>query len=222
MLQVLEFDPNRKCMSVIVREKDSSKILLLSKGADSVIYSNLAHPSGTLPRGFQTPRHAMEEEKQGDPTTYSSQHSDPNNRHPNCVPPGLAEIDRENGPQQSTLAEQELLSNLVTFAEVDQEEPGGGSLNVFSQAGAGEIESGGVAAVGRGELTQQHLDMYARFGLRTLCMARRELKEEEYATWLQQRKEVEVSLSNRDQQLFQSSCSIEQNLELLGEWQVHW
>ena len=43
-LHLLEFDSERKCMSVIVKEDWSGRILLYSKGADSVIFGNLAHP----------------------------------------------------------------------------------------------------------------------------------------------------------------------------------
>lgn len=48
VLHVLEFDSERKCMSVVVRESWSSRIILYSKGAETVIFSNLAHPSGVL------------------------------------------------------------------------------------------------------------------------------------------------------------------------------
>ena len=48
VLHLLEFDPVRKCMSVIVREKRDPRIILYSKGADSVIYSHLVHHSGLL------------------------------------------------------------------------------------------------------------------------------------------------------------------------------
>ena len=41
ILHTLHFDPNRKCMSIIVRQKGCSEILLYSKGADSTIYRNL-------------------------------------------------------------------------------------------------------------------------------------------------------------------------------------
>ena len=43
ILHILEFSPERKCMSVIVRERDhKGRLMLYSKGADSTIYSNLA------------------------------------------------------------------------------------------------------------------------------------------------------------------------------------
>ena len=88
VLHVLEFDSNRKCMSVLVRRKGDPRVILYSKGADSVIYRNLAHRSGL---------HPVE----------------------------------------------------ISGAEVDE----------------------GVPSLA--ELTQMHLNMYARLGLRTLCLAKR-------------------------------------------------
>lgn len=90
ILHVLEFDSERKCMSVILREKRSSRIVLYSKGADTTIFSNLAHPDSGV----------VKEEEEGE----------------------------EGGVEERAL---------------------------------------------RRELTEQHLTLYAREGLRTLCMARR-------------------------------------------------
>lgn len=41
VLHTLDFDSNRKCMSILVRQKGCSEVVLYSKGADSVIYGNL-------------------------------------------------------------------------------------------------------------------------------------------------------------------------------------
>lgn len=41
VLHTLEFDSDRKCMSVIVRRKGHTEVILYSKGADSVIFRNL-------------------------------------------------------------------------------------------------------------------------------------------------------------------------------------
>ena len=91
---MLEFDSDRKCMSVIVRRKGDSQVILYSKGADSVIYRNLVHPTGLLPEEYNNSSGGQEEE-------------------------------REQGVPN------------------------------------------------RAELTQMHLNMYARLGLRTLCLAKR-------------------------------------------------
>ncbi|CAI8035915.1 Phospholipid-transporting ATPase ID [Geodia barretti] len=134
-LHVLEFDSERKCMSVVVKEDWSGRILLYSKGADTVIFSNLAHPdTGVLVE-------SGEEEEEG---------------------PG--EERREN----------------------------------------------------RRELTENRLTLYAKEGLRTLCMARRVLGGEEYGDWVEGRREAEVALEQREEKLFASAKAIESQLELLG------
>ncbi|XP_065183441.1 phospholipid-transporting ATPase VA-like [Sycon ciliatum] len=46
VLNVLHFDSTRKRMSVIVRRQGTDKLKLLTKGADSAIYSCFNHPSG--------------------------------------------------------------------------------------------------------------------------------------------------------------------------------
>ncbi|XP_040825874.1 phospholipid-transporting ATPase VA [Ochotona curzoniae] len=64
--------------------------------------------------------------------------------------------------------------------------------------------------------TQNYLNLYAVEGLRTLCIAKRVLSQEEYACWLQGHLEAESSLENRDELLFQSALRLETNLHLLG------
>jgi len=43
------------------------------------------------------------------------------------------------------------------------------------------------------------------------------LSEEEYSHWLEERHAAEVALEDRETLLSQSACSVEKNLELLGE-----
>nr|XP_057934658.1 probable phospholipid-transporting ATPase VD isoform X2 [Doryrhamphus excisus] len=66
------------------------------------------------------------------------------------------------------------------------------------------------------EQTQKHLDGYAREGLRTLCIAKKVLEEEEYEAWLQRHTLAESSIDNRDELLFDSAERLETNLTLLG------
>lgn len=42
LLHVIEFNSDRKRMSVIVREEESQKVLIVCKGADSIINARLA------------------------------------------------------------------------------------------------------------------------------------------------------------------------------------
>ncbi|KAJ8385793.1 hypothetical protein AAFF_G00182370 [Aldrovandia affinis] len=67
----------------------------------------------------------------------------------------------------------------------------------------------------RGE-TQRFLDEYAREGLRTLCIAKKVLEEEEYETWLKHHVFAETSIENREELLMESAQKLETGLTLLG------
>ncbi|GAB6021543.1 hypothetical protein CHUAL_004143 [Chamberlinius hualienensis] len=64
--------------------------------------------------------------------------------------------------------------------------------------------------------TQQHLNNYAKKGLRILVMAKKVISDEEYLRWLRIHKEAEIALEEREQRLLESACYIETNLVLLG------
>ena len=49
ILKTLEFDSVRKCMSVVVQEVDTNRLVLYSKGADSTMYRNLSRHQSGLP-----------------------------------------------------------------------------------------------------------------------------------------------------------------------------
>uniref|UniRef100_A0A671SMT5 Phospholipid-transporting ATPase n=1 Tax=Sinocyclocheilus anshuiensis TaxID=1608454 RepID=A0A671SMT5_9TELE len=66
------------------------------------------------------------------------------------------------------------------------------------------------------ERTQRHLDQYAREGLRTLCVAKKVLEEQEYKTWLKRHEYAETSIENREELLLESAERLETNLTLLG------
>ncbi|TMS21341.1 putative phospholipid-transporting ATPase VD [Larimichthys crocea] len=66
------------------------------------------------------------------------------------------------------------------------------------------------------EQTQKHLDSYARHGLRTLCVAKKVLEEEEYEVWLKRQLLAESSIENREELLLDSAQRLETNLTLLG------
>ena len=128
VLHVLEFDSERKCMSIIVREKWSSRILLYSKGADSSIFNNLAHPnSGMLFNSdIMTSR-------------------------------GASEMEEDEGGE----------------GEGEEEGREGGEEGEESEGGNKMANKGTRKGGLRRSLTEEHLTLYAREGLRTLCMAKR-------------------------------------------------
>ena len=66
------------------------------------------------------------------------------------------------------------------------------------------------------DATLQHLEDYATEGLRTLCIAMREIPEEEYQQWVQVYDRAATTIQNRGEELDNAAELIEKNLFLLG------
>ncbi|KAK0112883.1 hypothetical protein ONS95_014604 [Cadophora gregata] len=64
--------------------------------------------------------------------------------------------------------------------------------------------------------TAEHLEMFAREGLRTLCIAQRELGEEEYQKWNKEHEIASAAIQDREDKLEAVSDVIERDLTLLG------
>ncbi|XP_066469004.1 phospholipid-transporting ATPase VB [Tiliqua scincoides] len=64
--------------------------------------------------------------------------------------------------------------------------------------------------------TQKHLDLYARDGLRTLCIAKKVLNENDFRKWANFRREAESAIDNRDELLMETAQHLETQLTLLG------
>ncbi|XP_049958802.1 phospholipid-transporting ATPase VD isoform X1 [Schistocerca serialis cubense] len=64
--------------------------------------------------------------------------------------------------------------------------------------------------------TQQHLNSYARQGLRVLVMARRTLTDAEFLEWQRSHVEAELAVEGRERKLRESFSRLESNLTLLG------
>ncbi|KAJ9635464.1 phospholipid transporting ATPase [Coniosporium tulheliwenetii] len=64
--------------------------------------------------------------------------------------------------------------------------------------------------------TAEHLEMFAREGLRTLCIAQRELGEEEYQEWNKEHDLAAAAVQDREEKLERVSDAIERELLLLG------
>ncbi|KAF9360352.1 hypothetical protein BGX26_009704 [Mortierella sp. AD094] len=64
--------------------------------------------------------------------------------------------------------------------------------------------------------TMQHLEDYATEGLRTLCLAMREVPEKEYRQWSQIYDRAATTIQNRSEELDKAAELIEKNLFLLG------
>ncbi|GAO48796.1 phospholipid-translocating P-type ATPase [Saitoella complicata NRRL Y-17804] len=66
------------------------------------------------------------------------------------------------------------------------------------------------------EITEQHMEEYATEGLRTLCLAMREVPESEYLSWARDYDKAATSLDNRAEKLEAAAERIEKDLFLLG------
>ncbi|KAG9250097.1 uncharacterized protein F5Z01DRAFT_630354 [Emericellopsis atlantica] len=64
--------------------------------------------------------------------------------------------------------------------------------------------------------TADHLELFAREGLRTLCIAERELTEEQYRSWKKEHDAAAAALDEREEKLEAVAETIEQDLYLLG------
>ncbi|XP_066998273.2 phospholipid-transporting ATPase VD [Anabrus simplex] len=64
--------------------------------------------------------------------------------------------------------------------------------------------------------TQQHLNSYARQGLRVLVMAKRVLSDLDYNDWLRRHCEAELAQENREKRIRESFARLETNLTLIG------
>lgn len=93
-----------------------------------------------------------------------------------------------------------------------------GSIRLFCK-GADSIIYSRLARGKQHELRQvtaEHLELFAREGLRTLCVADREISEDEYQTWSREHDIAAAALTDREQKLEQVSSAIEQDLMLIG------
>lgn len=64
--------------------------------------------------------------------------------------------------------------------------------------------------------TVDHLNKFAGEGLRTLCLAKKELDPQYYAKWKERLHEAATSLENREEKVDAMYEEIEQNLKLIG------
>ena len=66
------------------------------------------------------------------------------------------------------------------------------------------------------EGTERDLDVFANEGLRTLCIAYRDLSEAQYADWNKRHRLAAASLENREERIAESCDEIERELILMG------
>lgn len=66
------------------------------------------------------------------------------------------------------------------------------------------------------DLTTDHLEHFAGVGLRTLCLAKKELDEDVYKRWEEEYHHAVTSIEDREEKVDRCYEDIEQNLQLLG------
>jgi len=66
------------------------------------------------------------------------------------------------------------------------------------------------------EITTEHLNKFASEGLRTLCLAKKEIDERFFEAWKARLHEASTSLENREDKVDACYEEIEQNLTLIG------
>ena len=93
-----------------------------------------------------------------------------------------------------------------------------GSIRLYCK-GADSVIYSRLAAGEQPELrktTADHLEVFAREGLRTLCIADRELSEEYYEAWSKQHDAAAAAITEREEKLETTANEIEQDLRLIG------
>lgn len=66
------------------------------------------------------------------------------------------------------------------------------------------------------EETLKHLEQFAAIGLRTLCLAYKELDEETYKKWADRYDEASVAIQNREEKVTAVAEEIETDFQLIG------
>lgn len=64
--------------------------------------------------------------------------------------------------------------------------------------------------------TAEHLELFAREGLRTLCIAQKDLTEEEYRSWKKEHDAAAAAIDDREEKMEAAAELIEQDLYLVG------
>jgi phospholipid-translocating ATPase len=86
----------------------------------------------------------------------------------------------------------------------------GADSTVYERLAAGE------AASPLGQATLEHLEVFAEDGLRTLCLASRQLDEDEYRAWSRKHSEASKAVHGREVLLDALADELERGLRLLG------
>lgn len=193
ILDVIEFSSKRKRMSIIVRRPDG-RIWLICKGADTLVLPRLsisAYSNSQLPPINRTYR---------SPTSLSWGRRSlefipdvvPHSPLSPCL--GSVDFERDSAPANN----HEHRSHAVGPSHSQPKSP-------ISSDEAHHLKQ-----------CLEHIDSYAREGLRTLVYASRLIPAGEYAAWKQEYREAQLSLNSRQEKVERVGERIERSLGLLG------
>ncbi|KAK3726094.1 drs2 neo1 protein [Vermiconidia calcicola] len=205
ILDVIEFSSKRKRMSIIVRSPDG-KVLLICKGADSVVVPLLKQAALAVRKSHEV-RRSIQIER--DLQRKSEQHTPRNSfgGRPSLTVRRRSSMDIRPEQKRNTLDvpnwERPLRPSLDR-GSTDQGRLSG--LDDHSLPGDAQIFSS----------TFKHLDDFATEGLRTLLFAQKELSEDEYTSWKKLYQNATTALVNRQERVEAAGDIVEQGLALLG------
>lgn len=197
VLDVIEFSSKRKRMSIIVRRPDG-QIWLICKGADTLVLPRLSISSQGS--SHQAPRPVSQSQRASTRLSWGRRSRE---FLPDVIPQspmspllGVPDYDRDQA-QISPYYDQ-------TYA-----------------AGPSYSQQNSLLPPSLDEASHlkqclDHIDGYAREGLRTLIYAHRIIPEEEYVAWKREYRDAQLSLENRADKLEQVGEKVEKSLSLLG------
>lgn len=245
ILDVIEFSSKRKRMSIILRCPDG-RILLICKGADSVILPRLKLANLAMQKVHEV-RQSVEAEKE---VLRHSEVREPRNSlggrpsldlrklhagHADAGPSGLYAKSTSMGDRSKSFDAQNRARR-----SADLVRPALQLRTMSVDLKRSRNESPGRALLSPPPLTQlpakleviedpsvdddsvvftrcfKHLDDFASEGLRTLVYSQRFLSESEYKSWKKIYSDAATSLVDRQDRIEDASEIIEQNLELVG------
>lgn len=191
ILDVIEFSSKRKRMSIIVRRPDGS-LWLICKGADTILLPRLKLAKQWNDERLRSDGRLSLGRRQS--TNISHRRSSEAKRSSDYSPYERTEhiemqpLSPANNPYRSSSAE--------AVAE-GQARENMNDMDIFRSC-------------------FQHIDDYAREGLRTLVFAHRILSDAEYQAWKRDFHEAQTSLTDRQQRIEEVGEQIEHSFELLG------
>lgn len=216
ILDVIEFSSKRKRMSIIVRRPDG-RIWLICKGADTLVLPRLGISAASASSQQQRQQQEEEPSLQALDRTHRSPTSLSYGRRsreflPNVVPhsplsPILDAVDAFELGSQTPLSS----TSPYHHHHLDHHHMAGPSQPTSPLPWPSDAEEAQYL-----KSCLDHIDSYAREGLRTLVFAHRTVPEDEYAAWKREYREAQLSLDRRQDKVERVGGQMEAGLRLLG------